>query len=94
MGLHIKAKLKSYLEKQLNRQYQSRLARAKCRISYDEWLQLQKASGDAGYRAGLVAADKTPAAGRSIAEQCAAAWEQGCALLREQGIWLIVQDGG
>ena len=94
MGLHIKAKLKSYLEKQLNRQYQNRLAGAKRRISYEEWLQLQKAPGDAGYRAGLAAADKTPAAGRSIADQCAAAWEQGCAMLREQGIWLIVQKGG
>ncbi|MDE5748070.1 MAG: glycosyltransferase [Acetatifactor sp.] len=39
MGLGIKTKLRSFLEGQLNRQYADRLAKAKRRITYEEWLQ-------------------------------------------------------
>lgn len=39
MGLGIKTKLRSFLEGQLNRQYADRLAGAKRRITYEEWLQ-------------------------------------------------------
>ena len=93
MGLHIKARLRNYLEGQLNRQYRSRLSEAKRHISYEEWLRLQNNWGDAGYRAGL-AADGTASAGESVAVRCAAAWEQGYTMLREQGIRLIIQRGG
>ena len=40
MGLHIKAKLRGALERQQNRRYACRLAGAKRRISYEEWLGL------------------------------------------------------
>ena len=42
MGLGIKTKLRSFLERQLNRQYADRLAGAKRRITYEEWLQLRE----------------------------------------------------
>lgn len=42
MGLGIKTKLRSFLEGQLNRQYADRLAGAKRRISYEEWLRIQE----------------------------------------------------
>lgn len=94
MGLHIKAKLRNYLEGQLNKQYQYRLTRAKRRISYEEWLKLQKASEGEGYLVGIVSTETESASKRSIDDQCSAAWEQGCSFLQEQGIWLIIQNDG
>lgn len=87
MGLHIKAGLRSFLEGQLNRQYRRRLAGAKRRISYEEWLRLQEKRGDGKAKASRYWSG-TPAG------QCAASQQQGFALLKEQGIWLILQEDG
>lgn len=83
MELHPKAKLRSFLEGQLNREYTARLARAKRRISYEEWLQLAERQGrDSAYRPGV------------LADRCAASQQLGFDLLKEQGIWLILQRDG
>lgn len=83
MELHPKAKLRSFLEGQLNREYAARLARAKRRISYEEWLQLAERQGrDSAYRPGV------------LADRCAASQQLGLDLLKEQGIWLILQRDG
>lgn len=82
MGLHIRARLRSLLEGQLNKQYTHRLARAKRRITYEEWLRLQEKREDSPYRPG------------ALAGWCAASQQQGFALLKEQGIWLILQEDG
>lgn len=103
MKLHPKAKLRSFLERQWNREYAARLARAKRWISYEEWLQLAERQGeDSGYRTGILANEPdgsfgnlvdTPDKG-TLAERCAAAQKPGFALLKEQGIWLILQQDG
>lgn len=82
MGLHIRAKLRSFLEGQLNRQYSRSLAGAKRRISYREWLQLQEKQEDSSYCPG------------ALSGWCAESQQQGFALLKEQGIWVIVQEDG
>lgn len=83
MELHPKAKLRSFLEGQMNREYAARLARAKRRISYEEWLQLAERQGrDSAYRSGV------------LADRCAASQQPGFDLLKEQGIWLILQRDG
>ncbi|MBO5283713.1 MAG: glycosyltransferase [Lachnospiraceae bacterium] len=54
--MHIKTRIRRLLEGQLNQQYAARLARAKRRISYEEWLRLQEdrraASSDRGEQNG------------------------------------------
>ncbi len=102
MGLHMKEKLRSVLEEQMNKRYRDRLGRAKRRISYEEWLRLMKENGDGReypYRLGLLGHERgasEPGAGTvmSLAERCDAAMRQGLDLLREQGIWLILQKDG
>ncbi len=84
MGLGVKTKLRSFLERQLNRQYADRLKEVKRRISYEDWLGIQE--GRAGDTAG--------GDGRSLAEQYAAAGQQGLWKLREQGICLILYRDG
>lgn len=82
MGLHIRAKLRSLLEGQLNRQYGRSLSGAKRRISYREWLQLQEKQEASSYRPG------------AMSGWCAESQQQGFAMLKEQGIWLIAQEDG
>jgi len=104
MGLHIKEKLRSVLEEQMNKRYRDRLSRAKRRISYEEWLRLTRETEDGGkypYRPGLLGEGPgalPPAAGEGshgfLAERCDAAMPQGLELLREQGIWLVLQRDG
>lgn len=85
MGLGIKTKLRSLLERKLNRQYTDRLAGAKRRISYEEWLRIQEGQDENGGQ------DRERL---SLAKRCAAAQQQGIRLLREQGILLILQRNG
>lgn len=102
MGLHIKAKLRGALERQQNRRYACRLAGAKRRISYEEWLGLvgqADGPGEDSYRPGILPRgqkDELPEKGisRSLTELCGDALEQGLALLKERGIWLILQEQG
>lgn len=103
MELHPKAKLRSFLEGQMNREYAARLARAKRRISYEEWLQLAKRQGtDLAYCPGILA-DRTGDSSENpdasldngtLADRCAASQQPGYDLLKEQGIWLILQRDG
>lgn len=99
MGLGVKEKLKSLWEKQLNRQYADRLARAKRQISYEEWLRLAERQGrerGLSYHAGVLTD------GLSCSQEhpdgvlgwFAAAQQPGVILLREQGICLVVQSAG
>ena len=46
MGLGIKTKLRSLLERKLNRQYADRLAGAKRRVTYEEWLRIQEGQNE------------------------------------------------
>lgn len=99
MGLGVKAKLKSFWEKQLNRQYADRLARAKRQISYEEWLRLAERQGrESGlsYHEGVLTDGQTASQENpdGVLEWFAAAQQQGVDLLREQGIWLVVQSAG
>lgn len=103
MELHPKAKLRSFLEGQMNREYAVRLAREKRRISYEEWLQLAERQGrDSAYRPGILADRTGDSSGNSdasldngtLADQCAASQQPGFDLLKEQGIWLILQRDG
>ena len=102
MGLHIKAKLRGALERQQNRRYACRLAGAKRRVSYEEWLGLvgqADGPGEDSYRPGILPRgqkDELPEKGnsRSLTELCGDALEQGLALLKERGIWLILQEQG
>ena len=104
MGLQMKAKLRGVLEEQMNKQYADRLDRAKRHISYEEWLRLVKENGDEReypYEPGILGHGQgasEAAAGEEIsqwlAEHCDDALTQGLAMLREQGIWLILQKNG
>ncbi|MCM1118738.1 MAG: glycosyltransferase [bacterium] len=89
MQLGIKAKLRNLREKQLNRQYVGRLARAKRQISYEDWLRLvacQQPQIGLSYRTGIIT-DVLNVANRNETQQ-------GFAMLKEQGISLILQSGG
>lgn len=104
MGLQMKAKLRGVLEEQMNKQYADRLDRAKRHISYEEWLRLVKENGNEReypYEPGILGHGQgasEAAAGEEIsqwlAEHCDDALTQGLAMLREQGIWLILQKNG
>lgn len=99
MGLGVKAKLKSLWEKQLNRQYADRLARAKRQISYEEWLRLAERQGrerGLSYQAGVLTDGQTASQENpdGVLEWFAAAQQQGVDLLWGQGIWLVVQSAG
>ena len=96
MRLRMKQKLRSVLEEQMNKRYALRLARARRRISYEEWLRLVKESGDERahpYYPGIQG-EEGDEDSPSLRARCAAAAEQGLALLREQGIWLILRKNG
>lgn len=102
MGLRIKAKLRGILERELNRRYAHRLAGAKRRISYEAWLRhMEETKGEreSSYCPGLLPREQGEAQpgngnARSLAEVCGDALEQGLALLKERGIWLILQEQG
>lgn len=106
MGLQIKEKVRNVLEEQMNKQYADRLAKAKLRISYEEWLQLVKETRDEReypYQPGLLRQEQCEeesgvsmgeGSTGTLAEQCDAAMQRGLALLREQGIWLVLQKDG
>lgn len=79
MGLGIKTKLRGFLERQLNRQYADRLAGAKRRITYEEWLRIQE--------------NQNPE-GSSLTEWYAARQQEGNQQLRRQGILLIRRRNG
>lgn len=94
------------LEGQMNRQYADRLARAKRHISYEEWLRLVEETGEEReypYYPGILSRDRGRAKlqsgteeeePRSLAERCDSRQQQGFTLLREQGIWLVLQKDG
>lgn len=91
----IKAKLLAFLVKGFHRGYAAELARAKRPISYEEWLQLAGERGDdadSRYYPGIL--EDGYQGGASLADRCAIAQQQGFALLKEQGILLIVQRDG
>ena len=106
MGLQMKAKLRGVLEGQMNKQYAERLARAKRHISYEEWLRLVEETGEEReypYYPGILSHDQKsggsqpmPEEGtaQSLAQRCDSGQGQGLALLKEQGIWLILQKDG
>lgn len=96
MGLQMKEKLHGVLEEQMNKQYAGRLAGAKRRISYEEWLRLVRETADGRaypYEPGIQG-EEGDGALPPLGVRCAAAAEQGLALLREQGIWLLLRKGG
>ncbi len=96
MRLRMKQKLRSVLEEQMNKRYALRLARARRRISYEEWLRLVEENGDERahpYYPGIQG-EEGDEDSPSLRARCAAAAEQGLALLREQGIWLILRKNG
>lgn len=94
MGLQMKAKLRGILEEQMNKQYADRLARARRHISYEEWLRLCRENGGertCPYQPGILGGKQ---GALTLAEHCDAAGARGLAMLREQGIWLILQKDG
>lgn len=86
MGLGIKTKLRGFLERQLNRQYADRLAGAKRRITYEEWLRIQE------NQEGDVAMENPE--GVSLTKWYASRQQEGNQQLRGQGILLIRQRDG
>lgn len=94
MGLQMKAKLRGILEEQMNKQYADRLAGAKRHISYEEWLRLCGENGGertCPYQPGILGGKQ---GALTLAEHCDAVGARGLAMLREQGIWLILQKDG
>lgn len=94
MGLQMKAKLRGILEEQMNKQYADRLARARRHISYEEWLRLCGENGGertCPYQPGILGGKQ---GALTLAEHCDAVSARGLAMLREQGIWLILQKDG
>ena len=96
LGLRMKQKLRGVLREQMNKQYGARLARAKRQIAYEEWLRLVKETGDERkhpYYPGIQK-EKGDKVSLPLGARSAAAMEQGQAMLRKQGIWLVLQKGG
>ncbi len=92
--MDIKARVRGILEGQLNKQYAARLARAKRRISYEEWLKLQE---DRAAAAELQADGTVPADLAASADAAASAdrtERTGEEWLAGQGICLILQRRG
>lgn len=94
MILRVKSKVRSFLERQMNKQYARRLSCAKRRISYEDWLQQKNIieNAEEGLTAAKISAEeKASKKGNGSAEE---EIRTGIDQLAKQGICLILQSRG